>query len=79
MLWAEAYDMANELENIMVGSANKEPPCEKFLNTKSKIYGKLIEFGRVGYVTNRQRIKAKWREKSHKIMQLTRTGCITQK
>ena len=28
----------------------------------------MIEFGRVVYVTNQQRIKAKWQEKSHKMI-----------
>jgi hypothetical protein len=50
-LWAEAVNTANDLENITANTSNNKSPCEMFTKMKSKLYPKLIEFERLGFVT----------------------------
>jgi len=51
-LWGEAAMMANVMENITLNPKQEKTPFEIFTGKKSKLYSKLVEFGRVGYVKN---------------------------
>ena len=51
-LWGEAAMMANVMENITLNPKQEKTPFEIFTGKRSKLYGKLVEFGRVGYVKN---------------------------
>ncbi len=44
--------MANVMENITLNPKQEKTPFEFFTGKKSKLYSKLVEFGRVGYVKN---------------------------
>jgi len=65
-LWAESVNHANDLFNITMNTTKDKPPEELFTGTKSKRYPYLVEFGRVGYVTIRKKIRKKWTERSFK-------------
>ncbi len=43
--------MAN-VENITLNPKQEKTPFKIFTGKKSKLYSKLVEFGRVGYVQN---------------------------
>jgi Reverse transcriptase (RNA-dependent DNA polymerase)/Zinc knuckle len=68
LLWAEATKTAAVLGNNLPNTRNHVPPDELFYGTKSDIYKSAIEFGRVGYVTNRATMKGKFKEKSSKMV-----------
>jgi hypothetical protein len=42
---------------MLPNSRGTAPPDERFYSKKSDLYNHLIEFGRVGYVTNRNTMK----------------------
>ena len=63
-LWAEATKTAALLGNVLPNTRSTVPPDEQFYGEKSNIYPHLIQFGRVGYVTNRATMKGKFKEKS---------------
>ena len=63
-LWAEATKTAALLGNVLPNTRSAVPPDEQFYGEKSNIYPHLIQFGRVGYVTNRATMKGKFKEKS---------------
>jgi hypothetical protein len=64
-LRAEAVQYAAITSNLLVTPNQKEPPVEAFFKTKSKLQLKhLMEFGRIGYVTIKQKIKDKHKAKS---------------
>ena len=65
-LWAESVKYANDLHNITLNTKNDVPPAEMLTGKKSKKLHMAMQFGRVGYVTIRQKIKAKWMERSFK-------------
>ena len=65
-LWAEAVKYANDLHNISLNTTKDVPPAEMLTGKKSKKLHMAMQFGRVGYVTIRQKIKAKWMERSFK-------------
>ena len=62
VLWAESLNTANDLENISSNSVHKKLPDELFSGAKTKLFGNLIEFGRIGYVAIQKKIKKKWKE-----------------
>jgi len=51
-LWGKAAMMAIVMENITLNPKHEKTPFEIFTAKKSKLYSKLVEFGRVGYVKN---------------------------
>src|SRR5687767_11181030 len=53
-LWTEAVRCANVLVNITSTSASSNTPFEQFVKRKSALYDHLIEFGRIGYVTDKR-------------------------
>ena len=65
-LWTEAVRCANVLENITSTAANPETPFELFVKRKSTLYDHLIEFGRIGYVTDKRNMKANWKNQAHR-------------
>lgn len=66
MLWAEAINTANDMENISSNTLHKESPYKLFTGKESKLYAQLVEFGRIGQVPLRAKMKGKWKEKSYK-------------
>jgi hypothetical protein len=66
LLWAESVNTANDMENISSNTLNKKSPYELFTGKQSKLYGKLVEFGRIGQVPIRAKFQGKWKEKSYK-------------
>jgi len=49
--------MANVMENITLNPTQSETPFEIFSGRKTKLYGRLIEFGRICYVKSLSRPK----------------------
>jgi hypothetical protein len=66
LLWAESVNTANDMENISSNTLNKKSPYELFTGKQSKLYGRLVEFGRIGQVPIRAKFKGKWKEKSYR-------------
>jgi hypothetical protein len=66
ILWAEAVNTANDLDNITSDTNRSETPYKIFTKKESNLYSKLIEFGRLGYITIRRKFRGKWKEKSYK-------------
>jgi hypothetical protein len=66
LLWAESVNTANDMENISSNTLNKKSPYELLTGKQSKLYGKLVEFGRIGQVPIRAKFKGKWKEKSYR-------------
>ena len=66
LLWAEACNHANDVTNVIAQTNLTTSPHEMFTKSKSKVYGTMQPFGRMGYVTIRTKIKNKWSEKSQK-------------
>jgi hypothetical protein len=70
LLWCEAVDCANDLENISASMVLAKFPSELMTGVISKLFPKLQPFGRIGYVSIRQKFKAAWKEKAKKHMML---------
>ena len=68
LLRAEAESTAETLANLACTQRSKDKsPNQLFNGRKSKLQaGHLVEFGRIGYVTLRTKIKKKWVDKSFK-------------
>jgi hypothetical protein len=66
LLWCEAVNCANDLENISASTVRNVFPAEMMPGKMSKLYPMLQPFGRIGYVTIRKKMKATWKEKSVK-------------
>jgi hypothetical protein len=64
LLWAEAVNNANDMENISSNTLNKKSPYELFTGEKSRLYSKLVEFGRIGQVPLRKKVEGNGK-KSH--------------
>jgi hypothetical protein len=69
-LWAEATKTAAILGSSLPNTRSAVPPDELFYVKPSDIYTHLIEFGRVGYVTNRSTMKGKFKEKANPIVMI---------
>jgi len=69
-LWAEATKTAAILGNSLPNTRSAVPPDELFYGKPSDIYTHLIEFGRVGYVTNRSTMKRKFKEKANPMVMI---------
>jgi hypothetical protein len=72
LLWCEAGNCANDLENITASSVRNKFPNESMTGQMSKLYPMLQPFGRIGYVTIRRKFKATWKMKSVKYIMV---GC----
>jgi hypothetical protein len=59
-------DEATSLANITVSSTHDTMAYKMFHNLKPTVYANLQPFGRIGYVTKRNKIKRKFSEKSVK-------------
>ena len=67
MLWPYGIDTLGKLKNMSITSANNnKSPNELFGTADSGIAPYLIEFGRIGYVTDRTKIKAKMKPRSRR-------------
>ena len=58
-LWAESISTSEYLTNVVSNSRNIKSPEELFTGKQPSIYKHLIEYGRMGWVTNRKKIKKK--------------------
>jgi hypothetical protein len=54
------------MENISSNTLNKKSPYELFTGKQSKLYGNLVEFGRIGQIALRKKNHGKWKEKSYR-------------
>ncbi len=64
-LWAESFLCRMTTKNILVTAPTNKSPDELFTGTKPTLYPHLIEFGRIGYVTDRAQFKGKMKSKSY--------------
>jgi hypothetical protein len=46
LLWAQSVNTVNDMENISSNTLNKKSPSKLLSGKKSRLYGKLVEFGR---------------------------------
>ncbi|KAI2511207.1 PIF1-like helicase [Fragilaria crotonensis] len=67
-LWAEATKTAAVLGNTLPNTRSTVPPDELFYGTPCTIYGSTVEYGRIGYVTNRGTMRGKFKEKATKMI-----------
>ena len=65
-LWSEAMDAVTSLANITASRTHDTTAYKMFYNKKPTVYSNLQPFGRIGYVTKRNKIKKKFSEKSVK-------------
>ena len=66
LLWAEAVNTSNFIYNIMIPSKREESPYFMLWGKPSPRLRKLVEFGRIGYVAVRTKIKRKMAPKAFK-------------
>ena len=59
-LWSEAMDAATSLANITASSTHETTAYKMFYNKKPTVYADLQPFGRIGYVTKRNKIENKF-------------------
>ena len=63
---SEAMDAVTSLANITASSTHDTTAYKMFYNKKPTVYANLQPFGRIGYVTKRNKIRKKFSEKSVK-------------
>jgi hypothetical protein len=68
LLWAASVDMTNVLENITATLKSVMSAYEIYMGDQSNLYPNLMEFGRIGIVSIRQKFKSKWKEKGIKMI-----------
>jgi hypothetical protein len=68
VMWAEAVNTANTLENITPTSANAVTAYEMLMKRKSGLLPYVHPFERLGIVTIWRRFHGKWKEKGKKMM-----------
>ena len=66
MLWVEAVHRRKRVRNSMDNTGSTKIPSRNFYGEKSKIIGSFSEFGRIGYVTKREKIKKHMIDKTFK-------------
>ena len=66
MLWAEVVHTCKCVRNSMVTTGITNSPFGFFYEEKAKIIYSFLEFGRIAYVTKRDKIKKKIMEKTYK-------------
>jgi hypothetical protein len=69
-LWAEATNGASDIGNMGVTAKNDKSCDELFDGVKPKLSRWLIEFGRIGYITIRNKIQPKMVDKTIKCVNL---------
>jgi hypothetical protein len=68
-LWAEAVNTATKIGNISIFPGEIKSPYKKLYNTPPKLTPKhLVEFGRIGYVTDRTKITIKSKMRSNRLI-----------
>ena len=66
LLRCEAISTASKIGDSVVRQGQTKSAYEIFYGKPSPILPHLVQFGRIGYVTDRTAIKKKWTSKSHK-------------
>ena len=66
LLRCEAINTASVLGDILVQQGQSKSAYELFYGKPSPLLQYLVEFGHIGYATDRTPIKKKWRENSYK-------------
>ena len=65
-LWAEAVNCGCFLENLMVKKSGMPPALEAWSGEKTnRWFNRLVQFGRVGYVAKKSKVKAKMNERGY--------------
>ena len=59
-LWGKAVKTANAIKNLTISNVHPIPPYTRFVRKHLKLYDKLIEFGRIGYVTVPNKLQKNW-------------------
>ena len=67
-LWAEAINYTEQVRNAMSTSNSKESADFKFFGKSPNFLSHMVEFGRIGYVTKREKILGKLEERSTKMI-----------
>ena len=70
LLWAESVSAASKIGNLGLTRNNEKSCSELFTGVKPKGFHMLIQFGRIGYVTIRTKIKKKMVDKTFKCINL---------
>lgn len=70
MLWTEAVSTANDMYNYMIPAKRNESPYKIVWKKNPPRLGHLVEFGRIGYVTDRTKIKSKMSPRSFKAIMI---------
>ena len=63
MLWKEAVHTCERIRNSMANTGSTTSPFESFIGENPKITGSFSEFGRIIYVTKRDKFKKKMTDK----------------
>ena len=50
MLWAEAFDCAEQIGNIIPGQNETKSPDELFYDRKPRLYDNVVPFGLIGHI-----------------------------
>ena len=66
LLRCEALSTASKIGDLFIHQGQTKSAHELFYGSPSPLLPHLIEFGRIGYVTDRTPIKSKWQDKSFK-------------
>jgi hypothetical protein len=67
-LWGEAIQHATLLTNCFISQGETQSPFQLFYGQDPQVLGTLVEWGRVGYVTNREKMQAKLENKANKMV-----------
>ena len=70
LLWAEAVNTANYVYNIMIPAKRDKSPYLLMWGKESPRFRRLVEFGRIGYVAVRTKIKRKMAPKAFKAIMI---------
>ena len=67
VLWAEAVRHAEKLRNVSLNLSNKKECPDYMMNGKMpKMIKRPIQFGRIGFVTKRDKIRGKWKTRAQR-------------
>ena len=72
ILWEEAVHTCERVRNIMATTGSSTSPFKKIYGEKTKIIGLFSEFGRIRYVTKREKFKKQMTDKKIKAIMV---GC----
>ena len=78
MIWEESIHMCERVRNSMATTGCTTSPFENFYGEKPKIIGLFSEFGNIGYVTKRYKLRKKMTDKTFKAIMVGYTDNHTR-